>query len=191
VQAHVPQAPAETQAPAAGTPGRKRATRAGTFVEGSKSKIVDYFKEKGVTKGSSGNIVYKGSRYNIPYDDFIYDLTHDFTRTSPNMTTSETQQALRFLKKIKMPTSHIRSNRLRSQYTSMREGGSRMSPPTPSSSNEESVTTPRTRPPSRIPIRSAPQQRNNRFPNLYNRRDHISGSHSQQLDRDIEALLRS
>jgi hypothetical protein len=161
-------------------------------VEGSATKIKEFFKEKGVLKSTGGTIVHNGSRYNIPYDDFIYDLTHDFTHTTPNLTTGETTQGLRFLKKIRLPTSHIRSNRLRSRYTSLREGssGDVGIPETPkSSSSDES------RPPSRIPVRSAPQiirsssRGRSRFPTIYNRRNRPSDSHSSQLNTDIEKLL--
>ena len=89
------------------------------------------------------------------------------------MTNGETTLGLQFLKKIKLPTSHIRSNRLRSRYTALRERGTLATPKSSSSSDEG-------RPPSRIPIpsRSTPQvirgrnsRGQSRFPNIYNRRN--------------------
>jgi hypothetical protein len=155
----------------AGSPPKKK--RAGNAsVEGSKSKI------------SAGTIVHKGSRHDIPYDDFINDLTHDFTRTQPSMTPTETTTGLNFLKKIRLPTSHIRSTRLRSKYTALRTHG----PGTPQSSSSED------RPPSRIPVRSAPQLmrtnrgRQSRFPSLYERRSRPT-SQTALLNEDIRKLF--
>ena len=152
-------------------------------VEGSETKIKIFFREQGVKRGSGGTITHRGTRYEIPYDDFIHDLTHDFTRTQPTLTERETTKGLDLLKKIRIPTSHIRSNRLRSKYTALREGSGTLA--TPKSD---------TPPPSRIPIRSssAPQRmRNNRgasrFPDVYNRRSRARNT--SQLDHDIGKLL--
>ena len=144
-----------------------------------------------MTKSNSGTLVHKGARHNIPYDDFVNDLTHDFTRTQPSMTPSETTTGLNFLKKIRLPTSHIRSTRLRSKYTALRtHGPGTLATPQSSSSNED-------RPPSRIPVRSAPQLmrtnrgRQNRFPSLYERRSRPSTSQTALLNDDIRKLFGS
>ena len=188
-KAHIPQPPdGAPNLGDAGSPAKKN--RPGSMsVEGSKTKIENFSKEQGVTKSSTGSVSHKGSRYNIPYDDFINDLTHDFTRTPPNMTDGETTLALNFLKKIRLPTSHIRSNRLRSKYTALRErGGGTLATPKSSSSDEN-------RPPSRIPVRSAPQLiRNNRgrqsrFPSICTRRSRPSSSHTSLLNDDIDKLF--
>ena len=187
-KAHLPQPPDD--APIirgdAGSPPKKK--RAGnTSVEGSKSKIENFFKEQGVTKSSTGTIVHKGSRHAIPYDDFINDLTHDFTRTQPSMTPGETTASLNFLKKIRLPTSYIRSTRLRSKYTALRTHGPGTLA-TPQSSSGESLT------PTRIPVRSAPQlgrpANQQRFPSLYERRSRPRTSQTALLDEDIRKLFR-
>jgi hypothetical protein len=192
-RAHLPQPPPD-DAPnirgGAGSPPKKK--RAGNMsVEGSRLKIENFFKEQGVTKSSTGTIVHKGSRHAIPYDDFISDLTHDFTRTEPNMTNFETTAGLNFLKKIRLPTSHIRSTRLRSKYTALRtHGPGTLVTPQSGSSGEE-------RPPSRIPVRSAPQLmrtsrgRQARFPSLYERRSRPSSSQTALLNDDIRKLFGS
>ena len=94
--AHLPQPPSDGapgRGVGAGSPPKKK--RAGSMsVEGSKSKIETFFKEQGVTKSNTGTIVHKGSRLAIPYDDFINDLTRDFTRTQPSMTPAETTAGL-------------------------------------------------------------------------------------------------
>jgi hypothetical protein len=184
-KAHIPQPPdGAPNIGNAGSPAKKK--RPGNMsVEGSRVKIENFFKEQGVTKSSTGGVSHKGTRLTIPYDDFINDLTHDFTRTPPNMTESETTQGLNFLKRIRLPTSHIRSNRLRSKYTALRERGGTLA--TPKSSDED-------RPPSRIPVRSAPQPiRKNRgpsrFPSVYNRRVRPSSSHTSRLNDDITSLF--
>ena len=110
-------------------------------------------------KGSAGTITHRGTRYQVPYDDFIHDLTHDFTRTQPMLTKHETTEGLGLLKKIRLPTSHIRSGRLRSRYTALREGGAGGSGML---STPKSDTSDESRPPSRIPIRSAPQRMRNK-----------------------------
>ena len=131
--------------------------------------------------------MHKGSRHDIPYDDFINDLTHDFTRTQPSMTPTETTTGLNFLKKIRLPTSHIRSTRLRSKYTALRTHGPGTLA-TPQSSGSED------RPPSRIPVRSAPQLmrpnrgRQSRFPSLYERRSRPA-SQTALLNKDIRKLF--
>jgi hypothetical protein len=137
-KAHLPQPPDDApNIRDTGSPIKKK--RAGSMsVEGSKTKIENFFKEQGVTKSSAGTVVHKGSRHNIPYDDFVNDLTHDFTRTQPSMTPSETTTGLNFLKKIRLPTSHIRSTRLRSKYTALRERGpGTIATPQSSTSNED------------------------------------------------------
>ena len=186
-KAHIPQPPdGAPNLGDAGSPAKKK--RLGSMsVEGSKTKIESFPKEQGVTKCNTGSVSHKGSRYNIPYDDFINDLTHDFTRTPPNMTDGETTLAVNFLKKIRLPTSHIRSNRLRSKYTALRErGGGTLATPKSSSSDES-------RPPSRIPVRSAPQlirnNRGSRFPSIYTRRSRPSSSHTSLLNDDIDKLF--
>jgi hypothetical protein len=133
-------------------------------------------------KKRAGNTSVEGSKSKI--DDFINDLTHDFTRTQPSMTPTETTTGLNFLKKIRLPTSHIRSTRLRSKYTALRTHG----PGTPQSSSSED------RPPSRIPVRSAPQLmrtnrgRQSRFPSLYERRSRPT-SQTALLNEDIRKLF--
>jgi hypothetical protein len=75
-------------------------------VEGSQTKIKNFFKDQGVKKGSAGTITHRGTHYDIPYDDFVHDLTHDFTRTQPTLTERETTTGLNLLKKLRIPTSH-------------------------------------------------------------------------------------
>ena len=189
--AHLPQPPPD------GAPGRgegggsplKKKQAGGMSVEGSKSKIETFFKEHGVTKSNRGTIAHKGSRLEIPYDDFINDLTRDFTRTQPSMTPDETTTGLNFLKQIRLPTSHIRSSRLRSKYTALRTH-SPGTLATPQSSSDEG------RPRSRIPVRSAPQlmrsgkSMRSRFPSLYERRSRPSTSYTSKLNDDISELFR-
>jgi hypothetical protein len=85
-RAHIPQPPDGAPPPGgdAGSPLKKK-WPGSMSVEGSKTKIETFFKEQGVAKSTGGTITHKGARYNIPYDDFMNDLTHDFTRTAPNM----------------------------------------------------------------------------------------------------------
>ena len=168
--AHLPQPPdGNPPADVAGNISPKKKRTGAMSVEGSETKIKNYFKEAGVRKGTAGTLMHRGTQYPIPYDDFIHDLTHDFTRTQPALTQHETTTGLGLLKKIRLPTSHIRSARLRSKYTALREGSTAtpsgiISTPKSSSSDDTS---------SRIPKRSAPQlynRKTSRFPNIYKRR---------------------
>jgi hypothetical protein len=122
---HLPQPPENggpPEAVVAGNISPKKKRVGGMSVEGSETKIKNFFKEQGVKKTPAGTITHRGMRYDVPYDDFIHDLTHDFTRTRPTLTDHETTKGLGLLKKIRIPTSHIRSNRLRSKYTTLRGG---------------------------------------------------------------------
>ena len=119
-KAHLPQPPVDDGP----NVHLKKKRVGGMSVEGSETKIKIFFKEQGVKRAGAGTIVHRGTRYDIPYDDFIHDLTHDFTRTRPTLTDFETSTGLNLLKKIRIPMSHIRSNRLRSKYTALREGSS-------------------------------------------------------------------
>ena len=187
-KAHLPQPPGDDGPVVAGSPKKKKRV-GGMSVEGSETKIKNFFKDQGVKKANAGTIVHRGTRYELPYDDFIHDLTHDFTRTRPTLTDQETKTGLNLLKKIRIPTSHIRSNRLRSKYTALREG-----------SNSGTIATPKySTPPSTsrlpIPVRpnSAPQLIRNhrgasRFPELYNRRSRPRDT--SQLDHELGNLLR-
>ncbi|CAB3982317.1 Hypothetical predicted protein [Paramuricea clavata] len=168
-----PDAPAN---PGSATPGQRRAQRPGTTVEAANERIMEVFKREGVARGGSGNVVHKGTRYNIPYTDLVYDLTHNTTEKTANLTSVEAQQAMRLLRKIKMPASHIRSSRLRGQYIR-----TRTLPETPSS--ESDSITPLARPAaSRIPRHTAPTP--------YNRRPRSTHNTAYgQLDRDIRRLL--
>ena len=184
-KAHLPQPPGDDGPVVAGSPKKKRV--GGMSVEGSETKIKNFFKDQGVKRASAGTIVHRGTRYDIPYDDFIHDLTHDFTRTQPTLTDHETRTGLNLFKKIRIPTSHIRSNRLRSKYTALREGSS------------ATIATPKYSTPSTsrlpIPVRpnSAPQLMRShrgasRFPELYNRRSRVRDT--SQLDHELGNLLR-
>lgn len=176
-QAHLPKPPdsdkpnnPNTPAGRPGTP--RRWLRPNASVEGSKAKIAALFKEKGVKKSDSGGLEYKGSKIYVPYDDFIFDLTHDLKKTALSLTERETRMGLKTLKKLGMPTSHIRSIRLQNAYTAMRQAGS-------SSSSESVVTIPQ---PSQIPIRSTPyntphsRQPSRSLPQIVQRRDRGGGA---------------
>ncbi|CAB3988322.1 Hypothetical predicted protein [Paramuricea clavata] len=114
----LPKAP-DAPNPASATPGQRRAQRPGTTVDAAHEKIMEIFKQEGVSRGGSGNVMHKGTRHNIPYTDLVYDLTHNTTEKTANLTSVESQRAMQLLKKIKMPASHIRSTRLRAQYIKM------------------------------------------------------------------------
>jgi hypothetical protein len=189
--AHLPQPP-EDGAPdggsrGAGSPTKKK--RPGNMsVEGSREKIETFFKEQGVRKSSTGTVVHRGSRLDIPYDDFINDLKHNFSSTDPSMTPAETTTGLNLLKRIRIPTSHIRSTRLRSKYTALRTRGPGTLPSPKSSMSSENI-------PSRIPVRSALQltrtdkSMQSHFPSVYERRSRPSNVHTSELNKDISKLL--
>jgi hypothetical protein len=185
-KAHLPQPPDNGPPNSiADSPRKKRV--GGMSVEGSETKIKTFFKDQGIKRTSAGTIIHRGTRYEVPYDDFIHDLTHDFTRTRPTLTEHETKTGLTLLKKIRIPTSHIRSNRLRSKYTALREGGSSSGIPIATPKLNTSTTR-------RLPTRpnSAPQLVRNkgasRFPELYSRRSRVRDT--SQLDYDLNPLLR-
>ncbi|CAB3990829.1 Hypothetical predicted protein [Paramuricea clavata] len=178
--------PPDAPNPGSVTPGQRRAQRPGTTVDAANERIMEIFKQEGVSRGGNGNVVHKGMRYNIPYTDLLYDLTHNTTEKTANLTSVESEQAMRLLRKIKMPASHIRSTCLRGQYIKTRT--TRVLPETPSTTSEEDsfTSTPFGRPPSRIPqplrrhTASAP----------YNRRSRTAHyTPYQQLDRQIRDLL--
>ncbi|CAB3998057.1 Hypothetical predicted protein [Paramuricea clavata] len=179
--------PPDAANPGSATPGQRRAQRPGTTVDAANEKIMEIFKQEGVSRGGNGNVVHKGTRYNIPYTDLVYDLTHNTTEKTANLTSVESQQAMRLLKKIKMPASHIRSTRLRGQYIKTRT--TRTLSETPETSSEENSfpSTPFGRPPSRIP---QPLRRHT-APTPYNRRSRSAHyTPHQELDRQIRTLLR-
>ncbi|CAB3984016.1 Hypothetical predicted protein [Paramuricea clavata] len=179
--------PPDAPRPDSATLGQRRAQRPGTTVDAANERILETFKQEGVSRGGSGNVVHKGTRYNIHYTDLLYDLTHNTTEKTANLTSIESQQAMRLLRKIKMPASHIRSTRLRAQYIKTRT--TRALPETPSTSGEEDslASTPFGRPISRIP---RPLQHHT-VSAPYNRRSRTARyTPHQNLDREIRNLLR-
>jgi hypothetical protein len=185
----IPKPPADDNAVGNATPGRRRPQRPGTTVEGAKEKIVEIFKTQGVTRAGNGNVTHKGTRYNVPYEDLVYDLSHNTTKKTANLTSIEAKEGMQLLKKINMPASSIRNTRLRADYISTRVGGIRILPDLPTSSSDEmpttSMTTPRRRS-SSIP-RPAPRT----ALGAYNRRPRSANyTPYQRLDKDIRRVLQ-
>ena len=181
----IPKPPADNTAGNA-TPGRRRAQRPGTTVEGAKEKIVEIFKTQGVTRAGNGNVAHKGTRYNIPYEDLVYDLSHNTTTKTANLTSIEAKEAMQLLKKINMPASSIRSTRLRADYIRTRVGGIRILPdlPTSVSSSDEMPTTSMTTP--RRRSSSIPRPARHTTTGSYNRRPRSANfTPYQRLDKDI------
>ena len=131
---------------------------------------------------------YKGKKIRISYDDFLYDLTHDFTATQPNLTDHETRQGLQFLKIINMPTSNIRSRKLCERYVEMRRQNSS------GSDTSTNITTPPTSrgalSRSRIPVHSQTEP-GRHMPAIPGRMRDRTYLNQRQLDRQLTSLLWS
>ena len=66
---------------------------------------------------------------NIPYEDMMADLTHNYIKTKPNLTAAQHVQILKALKKTGMPTRYIRNKKLHERYKDL--NGTTPPPPPP------------------------------------------------------------
>jgi hypothetical protein len=77
--------------------------------------IKSFLKRQGVQKTNKG--LKAGSKtINVSYDDLLYDLTHNPSKTQANLNPRETEASLNFFKSLRMPASFIRNQKLRKRF---------------------------------------------------------------------------
>ena len=62
-----------------------------------------------------------GKTIGISYQDMLVDLTHNFTKTAPNLTDGETEKVLRVLRQTRMPANYIQNKKLHNKYKELLE----------------------------------------------------------------------
>ena len=133
---------AQPATPAAAGEGARQGTQPPQgSVNSSYNSIKSFLDSKGVTQTGKG---FKMGNKTIcmSYEDLLYDLTHNPTRTGGNLTSGETERALKFFKSICMPRSFIQNQKLCAQYINIGNFGSPSSlVETPSSAQQQPVLT--------------------------------------------------
>ncbi len=87
-------------------------------VEEARKKISVYLKGQGVRRTPKG-INYAGKTFNISYQDVMNDLTHNYKRKETNLSVAKTSEALKILKKTRMPASFIKNEAIKKKYKDM------------------------------------------------------------------------
>ncbi|CAB3987890.1 Hypothetical predicted protein [Paramuricea clavata] len=82
----------------------------------SRRLITNFLASKNVKPQENGIRTNTGTNLPISYDDMITDLTHNFTRTQPNLTIANRDRVITLLKRINMPVSYIRNKEMKEQY---------------------------------------------------------------------------
>jgi hypothetical protein len=104
-------------------PAPVQAAQPKTGTVASAEKLINaHFKAKGVTPSEDGNKIGDSGTLGISYNDMVIDLTHNFTRTQPNLTRVDRQRVLKLLKKTKMPISYVRNKKLKEEYKELLAG---------------------------------------------------------------------